>query len=132
MRLAYDIVAHHYHNFNNHMSTELLRMVITGTAGTGKSYLISALAELLGHQCILTGTTEDSCLVLCQGFEGTWRKEHGGTWRNNHMSTELLRMVITGTAGTGKSYLISALAELLGHQCILTGFTEDSCLVLCQ
>ena len=56
-RLAYDIVAHHYHNFNNHMSTEPLHMVITGTARTGQSYLINALAELLGHQYILTGTT---------------------------------------------------------------------------
>ena len=38
------------------MSTEPLHMIITGTARTGKSYVINALAELLGHQCNLTGT----------------------------------------------------------------------------
>ena len=34
-----------------------LKMIVSGTAGTGKSYLISAIANLLGNQCILTGTT---------------------------------------------------------------------------
>ena len=32
-------------------------MIITGTAGTGKSFLINALAALLREQCILTATT---------------------------------------------------------------------------
>lgn len=32
-------------------------MLILGTAGTGKSYLIRALAELLGSACVLTAST---------------------------------------------------------------------------
>lgn len=32
-------------------------MIVSGTAGTGKSYLISTIANLLGNQCLLTGTT---------------------------------------------------------------------------
>ena len=32
-------------------------MIITGTAGSGKSYLISAIKVLLGDTCKLTGTT---------------------------------------------------------------------------
>ena len=32
-------------------------MIISDTAGTGKSYLISAISQLLGRQCLLTGTT---------------------------------------------------------------------------
>ena len=34
-----------------------LRMLILGTAGTGKSYLIRALAKLLGNKCLLSATT---------------------------------------------------------------------------
>ncbi len=34
-----------------------LLMMILGTAGTGKSYLISCLAQLLLEKCLLTGTT---------------------------------------------------------------------------
>ena len=56
-RLAYGIVQLHQHNFNNNLPSEPLRMIITGTAGTGKSFLINALAERLGEQCILTATT---------------------------------------------------------------------------
>lgn len=32
-------------------------MLVCGTARTGKSYLISAIAHALGNECLLTGTT---------------------------------------------------------------------------
>ena len=32
-------------------------MMVLGTAGTGKSFLISCLAQLLLDKCLLTGTT---------------------------------------------------------------------------
>lgn len=34
-----------------------LYMIVCGTAGTGKSYLINAIAHALGSTCVLTGTT---------------------------------------------------------------------------
>ena len=36
---------------------EPLQVIITGTAGSGKSYLINAIKARLGDTCILTGTT---------------------------------------------------------------------------
>ena len=32
-------------------------MLVCGTAGTGKSFLISAIFQCLGDKCLLTGTT---------------------------------------------------------------------------
>ena len=54
-RRAYTIVSSH---FNNQDEDQVpLRMMILGTAGTRKSYLIWALAQLLGCRCLLTATT---------------------------------------------------------------------------
>ncbi|XP_028394514.1 ATP-dependent DNA helicase PIF1-like [Dendronephthya gigantea] len=36
---------------------EPLHMIVSGTAGTGKTYLISALKQVLQDQCIVTATT---------------------------------------------------------------------------
>ena len=40
-------------------------MIISGTAGTGKSYLICALAYLLGESCLLTATTGMASFHIC-------------------------------------------------------------------
>ena len=53
-RKAYDIVSQH---FSLHHHDYPLQMLVLGTAGTGKSYLIQALAQLLGDKCLLTATT---------------------------------------------------------------------------
>ena len=50
---AYDIVSDH----NINQSAPPLRMMVLGTAGTGKSFLISCIAQLLLDKCLLTGTT---------------------------------------------------------------------------
>ena len=42
-RNCYDVVKHHFEN-----GGEPLRMMVLGTAGTGKSYLVYALSRLLG------------------------------------------------------------------------------------
>ena len=55
--LAYNIVAVHHEALNSETPNEPLRMIITGTAGTGKSFLINALMTILGDKCKLTGTT---------------------------------------------------------------------------
>lgn len=38
---------------------------MSGTAGTGKSYLIGAIAQLLNDHCILTGTTGMASFNIC-------------------------------------------------------------------
>ena len=50
---AYNIISTHYIRGDQN----LLHMLILGTAGTGKSFLIQAIAQLLGVKCLLTATT---------------------------------------------------------------------------
>ena len=50
---AYQILSTHYTSNDQHP----LHMLILGTAGTGKSFLIQAIAQLLQDKCLLTATT---------------------------------------------------------------------------
>ena len=59
---AYNIVSTHYTNhrlYNLCTNSDIhpLHMLMLGTAGTGKSYLIYAPAQLLQDKCLLTATT---------------------------------------------------------------------------
>ena len=54
-RLAYDIVNTHQQDVSN--DKEPLCLIIIGVAGTGKSYLINALRNLLQSKCAVTATT---------------------------------------------------------------------------
>ena len=49
---AYRLLSTHYTN-----NQESLHMLILGTAGTGKSFLIQAFSQLLQNKCLLTATT---------------------------------------------------------------------------
>ena len=62
---AYNIVKKHYDQHISNQKPQQLLMLICGTAGTGKSYLISALANLLGNTCLLTGTTGMAAYNIC-------------------------------------------------------------------
>ena len=50
---AYNIISTHFRSNND----QPLCMLILGTAGTGKSFLIHTIAQLLGDKCVLTATT---------------------------------------------------------------------------
>ena len=52
-RLAYNIVKMHFED----TSSEPLCLIINGVAGTGKSYLITAIRCLLQSKCVVTATT---------------------------------------------------------------------------
>ncbi len=54
-KLAYDIVNSHFHDTSS--NKEPLCLTINGVAGTGKSYLINALRNLLQSKCADTATT---------------------------------------------------------------------------
>jgi hypothetical protein len=54
-RLAYNIVNTHFNSISS--NREPLRLIIVGVAGTGKSYLINALRNLLQGKCAVTATT---------------------------------------------------------------------------
>ena len=70
-RLAYNIVAMHHEALISEAPNEPLCMTITGTEGSGKSFLINALMTILGDKCKLTGTTGiagyniQGCTLLC-------------------------------------------------------------------
>ena len=66
-RLAYDIIQHHHSELTIGNNPDPLYMIILGTAGTGKSYLISAIAALLTNTCVLTGTTGMASFHICGG-----------------------------------------------------------------
>ena len=51
-RLAYDIITSEIGD-----NPEPVHMIVCGTAGTGKTYLISAVKQVLGAQCVVTATT---------------------------------------------------------------------------
>jgi DNA replication protein DnaC len=54
-KLAYDIVKSHFDDTSS--EREPLGLVINGVAGTGKSYLINAIRNLLQSKCAVTATT---------------------------------------------------------------------------
>ena len=54
-RKAHRIIRKHFRQPKK-MRKQLLAL-IRGTAGTGKSYLIDAIANMLGNKCVLAGTT---------------------------------------------------------------------------
>ena len=56
-KLAYDIVTKHNKARLAGEPVKPLHMIICGTAGTGKSFLIASLQRSLQSNCILTGTT---------------------------------------------------------------------------
>ena len=54
-KLAYDIVKAHFDN--TLPEREPLCPIINGVAGTGKSYLINYIRNLLQSKCVVTATT---------------------------------------------------------------------------
>ena len=55
--IAYLIVQHHHSSLSLNQQPLPLRMIVCGTAGTGKSYLINAIVQCLRNKAIITGTT---------------------------------------------------------------------------
>ena len=111
--LAYSIVQLHHHNLNNNLPSQPLRMIITGTAGTGKSFLINALAELLREQCILTATTG----IAGFSIEGITLHSALQLQVRNHKNTFLQRADLQRLQLTreGKQYITSL---SMNFQCV--------------
>lgn len=63
--LAYSIITQHHIQTKQNQRPSPLHMIVGGTAGTGKSYLISAIAQTLDQSCILTGTTGMASYNIC-------------------------------------------------------------------
>ena len=62
---AYNHIKSHYFQYRANHSPPPLHMIVSGTAGTGKSYLISAITHLLNSSCIITATTGMASFNIC-------------------------------------------------------------------
>ena len=63
--LALDKILTHHQQFITGCNPSPLHMIVSGTAGTGKSYLISAIKQGLGDSCVLTATTGMAAFNIC-------------------------------------------------------------------
>lgn len=64
--LAYEIVSEHHRKLTI-LNQELppLRMIVSGTDGTGISYLIRAISHCTSGRCILSATTGMTAFNIC-------------------------------------------------------------------
>ena len=64
--LAYEIVSEHHHALTTlSQNPPPLHMIVCGTAGTGKSYLINAISHCTTGRCILSATTGMAAFNIC-------------------------------------------------------------------
>ena len=63
--VAFDLVKSHFHDASN--QKEPLCLIINGVAGTGKSYLINAIKNLLKSKCAITATTGKAAYNIKRG-----------------------------------------------------------------
>ena len=57
LKLAYEIIKRHFENSCNSAEKDPLCLIVTGGAGTGKSYLKDGVCSLLQVECAVTATT---------------------------------------------------------------------------
>lgn len=62
---AYDTLVRHQVQIIANQKPNPLFMLVCGTAGTGKLYLISTIAHVLGDACLLTSTTDMASFNTC-------------------------------------------------------------------
>ena len=111
--LAYNILASHHAALNGATPPEPLQVIITGTAGSGKSYLTNAIKAPLGDTCILTGTTGlagyniDGC-TLHSALQLPVRNHNNNDVQGTALQCLQLRF-------SGKQYLITDEMSMLGQ-----------------
>ena len=111
---AYNIVASHHRSLLNGNNPNPLHMIVCGTAGTGKSFLVSAIAQTLGDTCMLTGTTG------LAGFNICGSTLHSVLWLPiQHLNNSDLQgpsLARLQHRLTGKQYLIIDEMSMLGQR----------------
>ena len=112
--LAYNILASHHAALNGATPPEPLQVIITGTAGSGKSYLINAIKALLGDTCILKATAGlagyniEGC-TLHSALQLPVRNHNNNDLKGTALQRLQLRF-------SGKQYLITDEMSMLGQR----------------
>ena len=111
---AYDILHRHHQQLLANNKPTPLRMIICGTAGTGKSYLISAIAQKLRSLCILTATTGMAAFNVCgQTLHSALQLPIRSYTFKDLQGSSLQRLQLTMK---DKSYLIIDEMSMMGHR----------------
>lgn len=87
-QLAYNIVKMHFEDTSS--DKEPLCLIINGVAGTGKSYLISAIRSLLQSKCVVTATTGKASFNIFGVTIHSLLKLPFGSRRNNDLTGQTL------------------------------------------
>ena len=113
-RLAYNIVAMYPEALNSETPNEPIRMIITGTAGPGKSFLINALMTIQGNKYKLTGTTG----IALYNIQGCTLHFASQLPVRNHNNSDLQGQALQRLQlrFTGKHYLITDEMSMLGQR----------------
>ena len=112
--LAYTIILDHYRQLTLNQHPLPLQMIVCGTAGTGKSYLISAIAQTLREACILTGTTGMASFNICgKTLHSTLQLPVRATQHKDLQGTALQRLQATMK---DKHYLIIDEMSMMGQR----------------
>ena len=89
-------------------------MIACGTAGTGKSYLISAISHALGNKCVVTGTTGMAAFNICgKTLHSTLQLPIHSCKFRDLQGSSLHRLQLTMT---NKSYLIIDEMSMMGQR----------------
>ena len=106
-RLAYDIVTSHAQSVQ---TSEPVCMIICGTAGTGKTYLINTLKQVLGEKCLVTATTG----IAAFSINGQTLHSAAQLPISDHRKGESLQHLQLKLEG--KAYLIVDEMSMIGHK----------------
>ena len=112
--LAYNILARHHAALISGTPSKPLHMIVTGTAGSSKSFLISAKKALLGNKCKLTGTTG----MAGYNIQGCTFHSSLQLPVRNHNNADLQGTALQGLQlrFSGKHYLLIDEMSMLGHR----------------
>ena len=111
---AYNHIKSHYFQYRANHSPPPLYMIVSGTAGTGKSYLISAITHLLNNSCAITATTGMASFNICgKTLHSTLKLP---VRKSNHRDLQGASLQQLQLQMRGKHYVIIDEMSMIGHR----------------
>ena len=111
---AYHHIKSHYFQYRANHSPPPLYMIVSGTASTGKSYLISAITHLLNNSCVITVTTGMASFNICGKTQHSTLKLP--VRKSNHRDLQGASLQQLQLQMRGKHYIIIDEMSMIGHR----------------